>query len=117
PVPITAGRAAKLREARRIRMPMRRLMFVAALATSIVVAPFAAHAAEDAENRLLGLSSGELALAVAFVVTTARVAFVVIAGGTVFGRSLGGAVLAVYLAHVVAEGAIYGAGAGAGAYM
>jgi hypothetical protein len=76
-----------------------------------------AMAAEDEGDQFLGLSNAQLAIAVAVVVTTARVAFVAITGGTLLGRSLGGALLVVYLGHVVAEGVIYGAGAGASAYV
>ncbi|MBI1774065.1 MAG: hypothetical protein HYR63_01835 [Proteobacteria bacterium] len=96
---------------------MRRFFIAAFLGALIVLGMTRSCAAEDGDDRVLGLTNGELAIAVAVVVTTARVAFVIIAGGTLFGRSIGGALLAVYLGHVIAEGVIYGAGAGAGAYV
>jgi hypothetical protein len=96
---------------------MRRVVIAIVLALVLAFAPLVAEAADNSEDQTFGLSGGQLAIAVAFVVTTARVAFVMIAGGTVLGRSLSGALLGVYLAHVVAEGVIYGAGAGASAYV
>ncbi len=96
---------------------MRRRLLAAFLTATIVFGLPQSCVAEETEDRVLGLTNGQLAIAVAVVVTTARVAFVVITGGTLFGRSIGGALLAVYLGHVVVEGVVYGAGAGTGAYL
>jgi hypothetical protein len=59
------------------------------------------------------ISPGILAIGVATLVTGARIAVVLAAGGTVLGGRIGTGLLAIYLAHVVAEGAMYGVGAGA----
>lgn len=93
-----------------------RFVFAIFLMIAVAVAPTMSRAAEDKDNKILGLSNTEFAVGVAAVVTGARVAFVVLAGNTLFGPSLGTGLLVLYLGHVVAEGIIYGAGVGASAY-
>jgi hypothetical protein len=92
---------------------MIRFFFAVGLTVLVAVAPTASRAAEASANKPLGLSNAEFAVGVATVVTGARVAFVLLAGNTLFGPSLGTSLLVLYLGHVVAEGVIYGAGVGA----
>jgi hypothetical protein len=95
---------------------MMRFILVACLTIAIALAPTTSRAVEDKDNKILGLSNTAFAVGVATVVTGARVAFVMLAGNTLFGQSLGTGLLVLYLGHVVAEGILYGAGAGASAY-
>jgi predicted secreted protein len=92
---------------------MIRFFFAVCLMVTVAVVPMASRAADDKANKTLGLTNTEFAVGVAAVVTGARVAFVLLAGNTLFGRSFGTGLLALYLGHVLAEGVIYGAGAGA----
>jgi hypothetical protein len=97
---------------------MMRFLMAICLIVAVALAPTtsraaAAAAAEDKSSTTLGLTNTEFAVGVAVVVTGARIAFVLLAGNTLFGPSLGTSLLALYLGHVVAEGVIYGAGAGA----
>ncbi len=95
---------------------MIRFLTAICLIVAVALAPTtsrAAAAAEDRSSTTLGLTNTEFAVGVAVVVTGARIAFVLLAGNTLFGPSLGTSLLALYLGHVVAEGVIYGAGAGA----
>jgi hypothetical protein len=95
---------------------MMRCIFAICLMIAVALAPATSRAAEDTDKKILGLSNTAFAVGVATVITGARIAFVVLAGNTVFGPSLGTGLLILYLGHVVAEGIIYGAGAGASAY-
>ena len=95
---------------------MMRLIFAVCLMMAGALVPATSRAAEDKDSRILGLSNTEFAVGVAALVTGARVAFVVWAGNSLFGPSLGTGLLVLYLGHVVAEGIVYGAGAGASAY-
>jgi hypothetical protein len=71
----------------------------------------------EAHRTWIKLSPATLAIGTAMLVTGARIFVVLAAGNTVLGGRIGTGLLAIYLAHVVAEGAIYGAGAGASAMM
>lgn len=63
------------------------------------------------------VSPAYVAAGVAALVTGARIVVALYAGNTLLGGRIGTSLMAIYLAHVVAEGAIYGAGAGAGALI
>jgi len=93
-----------------------RFIFAVCLTIVVVLAPTMSHAATDEDGEIFGLTNTEFAVGVATLVTGARVAFVVLAGNSLFGPSLGTGLLVLYLGHVVAEGILYGAGAGASAY-
>lgn len=94
-----------------------RCLMALLLSASLVCSGPGAHA-EDAprHNRLrIPINPAYVALGVATLVTGARIVAVLYAGNTLFGGRIGTGLLAIYLAHVVVEGAVYGAGAGAGA--
>src|SRR5258708_15248089 len=93
-----------------------RFIFAVGLTIVVVLAPTMSHATTDEDSKIVGLTNTEFAVGVATLVTGARVAFVVLAGISLFGPSLGTGLLVLYLGHVVAEGILYGAGAGASAY-
>jgi hypothetical protein len=67
-------------------------------------------------NHIFGLSTAQLAIGTAIVVTGARVAVALAIGGPLIGPSLGSGLLAIYVGHVIAEGLVVGLGAGAGTY-
>jgi len=89
------------------------------LSASLVCSGASAHAEEAPRHARLRIpiNPAYVALGVATLVTGARIVAVFYAGNTIFGGRIGAGLLAIYLAHVVAEGAIYGAGAGAGALV
>src|SRR5260221_12788199 len=95
---------------------MMRCIFAICLMIAVALAPATSRAAEDTDKKILGLSNTAFAVGVATVITGARIAFVVLAGNTVFGRSLGTGRLIPYLGHAVAEGIIEGVRAGAGTW-
>lgn len=95
---------------------MLRYVFAFVLMAAVSLDSATGYAAEGDDNKILGLSTGEFAIGVAAVVTGLRVLAVLLVGNRFLGPSVGTALVALYLGHVVAEGAIYGAGAGAGAY-
>jgi hypothetical protein len=68
------------------------------------------------DDHIFGLSTAQLAIGTAVVVTGARVAVALAIGGPLIGPSLGNGLLAIYLGHVVVEGVVVGLGAGAGTY-
>jgi hypothetical protein len=92
---------------------MRYLM--ALLLSGLLLCPLTGAHAGEAHRTRIKISPATLAIGVTALVTGARIFVVLAAGNTVFGGRIGTGLLAIYLAHVVAEGAIYGAGAGAGA--
>lgn len=95
---------------------MMRFIHVVFLTLTIILTPTRGRAAAEKDPRILGLTNTEFAIGVTAAVTGARVAFVLLAGNSLFGPSLGTGLLVIYLGHVVAEGLIFGAGAGASAY-
>ena len=99
---------------------MRSLMALL-LSVALVFSPVGAKAepapAPRPAHTRLHISPAYLALGVATLVTGARIVAVLFAGNTIFGGRLGTGLLVVYLAHVVVEGAVYGAGAGASALV
>ena len=91
--------------------------FALVLAAALALGPTGAHAARrQDENTILGMSRVQFAITTAILITGLRVAAVFLVGNSFLGRSVGTGLMALYLGHVVAEGAIYGVTAGAGAY-
>lgn len=91
--------------------------FALVLAAALALGPAGAHAARrQDENTILGMSRVQFAITTAILITGLRVAAVFLVGNSFLGRSVGTGLMALYLGHVVAEGAIYGVTAGAGAY-
>ena len=88
-----------------------------ALAAGLVLGSASAHAARhEDDDRILGMTRVQFAIATAVAITGLRVAAVFFVGNSLLGRSIGTGLMAIYLGHVVAEGAIYGATVGAGTY-
>jgi len=96
---------------------MKRFLAVLLLTAALAFGPVRpCAAAQDDQGTILGMSGSEFAITVAVLVTGARVLAVLLVGNRFLGPNVGTGLLALYLGHVVAEGAIYGLGAGAGAY-
>ena len=86
------------------------------LLSGSLIYPLAAPQADEAQaHSRIRISPAVLAVGVTALITGARIFIVLTAGNTVLGGRIGTGLLAIYLAHVVAEGAIYGAGAGVAA--
>ena len=88
------------------------LVLSAVLACALITARIDEARAEAGDSA----RRAEFAIGVAVLVTGARVLAVLFAGNTIFGGRIATGLMVIYLGHVVAEGLIYGAAAGAGAF-
>lgn len=95
---------------------MIRIAFAISLSLAVALGPMEAQAATDKNSGMFGLTPMELGIGVATAITLLRIVAVFTVGAGFFGRNLGAGLLTIYLGHVVVEGVVYGAGAGAASY-